>query len=916
MRSSILFLLIITAFALPLHSQYRPLSPTDQSLLYKDSPDWIKARAKYFFSQRAYPLGYIPDGAREQALRDARAMTAWRPPASLQKSKTKVATTWKLIGPVNRGGRVTGLAIDPAQPDVVFMTAADGGVWKSTDFGGKFIPVADDLATMAMGSVTVDPSNSNIVYVGTGEANFSADSYPGIGMVKSTDGGNTWQQAGPKISGNIAHVAVHPVNGQIVLAATKSGLFRSSNGGNTWTKVIAGNTNDVDFHPVDPSIVFGCVAGKGVYRSTDAGVTWTQLNNGIPTTKIRRLELDICRNQPQFIYAVMVQQSGGKLKGVYRSTDTGDSWTLQANTPNFFGSQGWYDITIAVKPDDPKIVLIGGIGLYRSSDYGVTWKSVRYLHVDQHALAWDPVNTNRVLAGNDGGVYRSTNAGQSWVSRNGNLPITQYYAFDVDRKNASLIYGGTQDNGTHRGSGGLVNWSHVVGGDGGYANIDYLDSRYVYAEYQRGSHVRSTNGGVTFKYANNGLVGSGLWVTPVAMDPVDPRILYTATRRQLYKTVNRAQQWFVYNGNMDSTGSISTIAVAPSDRNTILIGKTTGKVWRTTNMGVSWENISTGLSKRYCKRVAVDPTNPSVYYATFSGYGQPHVYRSSNKGDTWVNISSNLPNIPVNDIEINPGYPGTLYVATDLGVFITTDTGGTWSQMFDGMPRAVVVDLHLHTATGLLRAATHGRSIYEVAVTVPVELEAFHATVEGVDVVLRWRTASETNNYGFKIERRSGKGTWTEVGFVPGSGTTSQAKTYTWREPLATLPATAKEAWYRLRQIDNDGTFEYSHAVRVEISRQSPARFALEPNYPNPFGLSSLSGSPITTLTYVIPEDGFVRLTVRDARGREIATLVNERKKSGAYVTVFDATGLPSGAYFVQLTLSGKRAFRKLSVMN
>ncbi|MDH7516184.1 MAG: T9SS type A sorting domain-containing protein [Bacteroidota bacterium] len=879
----------------------------DGNILFRDSEDFIRQRYRWFRFERLGENGVVPTGAREEAWLRSKAMPIHKPAAALAKG---TGGAWALVGPNNIGGRVTGVAIHPTNPDIVYFTAADGGIWKSTDGGAHFTPVADDLPTMAMGSIDIDPTNPDIIYVGTGEANGSADSYPGIGVVKSTDAGATWFPIGGAFAANIGKIRVHRTDPAIVLAAARQGMYRSTDSARTWKRVISGVVHDVLLHPTNPNLVFAAVQGIGVMRSEDSGATWTQLDIGVRGDSVGRLAIDLCLAQPDIMYAVIVNGKGtSSLKAIVKTTDGGHTWfkTSSSSTPNFFSTYGWYLCDIAVHPTNPDRILSGGVGLYMSTDGGYSWTARSGIHVDQHAIEFSPSHPDIMYLGNDGGMYKSINGGTTYSSLNADLPITQFYELGIALQNPELMGGGTQDNGTKIRRSPGVSWGQALGGDGGYFVIDYTDTNYMWGEYQYGNHTRTTDGGKTWISANTGLFGNSLWVAPVAIHPTNPQVLFTATTKQLYKTTNRGERWFPFHGNMDSSSSINVITVSPKNPSRMLVGYTNGRVWVTEDGGIEWFPISNGLPSRTCKDLQFDPKNDSTFYACYSGYASEGVFRTTNRGASWVSIAGNLPAIPKNALEIDPINPANIFVGTDLGVYATTDSGRTWNILGTGMPKCVIADLEIHPRTGMLLAATHGRSVYQLAVTTPVEFASFSAVQEGDAVRLTWRTTSETGNAGFFIERNEPTANaWDEIGFVEGRGSTIGFQLYTFVD--RDLPPHARTLVYRLKQIDTDGSFGYSPEATVTLSHRGPDDFVLEQNFPNPF-------NPVTTIVYRIPATGDVRLSVTDALGRERSVLVDERKSAGTHAVHFDASGMESGPYFYHLEYEKSRLSRSMVVL-
>jgi photosystem II stability/assembly factor-like uncharacterized protein len=426
------------------------------------------------------------------------------------------------------------------------------------------------------------------------------------------------------------------------------------------------------------------------------------------------------------MYAVVSNGTG--VMGVYKSTNSGDSWTTVSTST--FGSEGqaWYNINIAVHSLDTNYVLTGFTNFYRSTNGGTTWTSSGTgMHVDHHAIAWDMTTPTRVVVGNDGGVFTSTTSGTSWV-KSFNLPISQFYAGTVDFQLPQRHYGGTQDNGTPRTLTGSTNdWQSIYGGDGFYVLVDPTNSNRIYAESQNGGLGYSVNGGTSFSGGTTGIGASDRknWCTPIAMDPNTPLTLYTGTHL-LYRTTNGMQNWTVISGDLTRgpngrIGTITTIDVAKSNANVIYVGTDDGKVSVTTNGGTNWIDITGTLPIRYVTRVTVDPDSANVMYVTLSGYLEDittaHIYKTVNYGQTWAAIGGNLPNIPLNDVIVDPVYRPFLYVASDAGVMYSTNHGGTWNVLGTGLPLATVLDLTLHSPTRKLVAFTHGRSAFAIDLT-------------------------------------------------------------------------------------------------------------------------------------------------------------------------------------------------------
>ncbi len=702
----------------------------------------------WFFMQRAYPLGDIPIEQYLASMRQAQQVRA--------KAGARDGVVWSEAGPTNIPGRITDLAIHPDYPNTIYAGAACGGVFKSINNGASWTPIFDEQGTPSIGALAIHPHDPQILYVGTGEANGSGDSYPGTGIYKSTNGGSSWTHIGLENSYHIGRIAIHPLCPETVFVAAcgklfgtnpDRGIYKSTNGGLNWERkfFISDSTAAVDvaLDPANPEMVYAAmwerfrgpdnrqVGGwtSGMYKSTDGGETWYQLTNGLPASgpTIGRIGIAVSASSPNVLYAIYCNHPG-EFMGVYKSTNCGESWTQTNDSAleGFLGGFGWYFGNIRVDPTDPDRVFAMGVELYRTTNGGGYWSEVGYsVHVDHHALFISPVDHNKVYLGCDGGVYLSTNGGTNWDLCT-SQPSTQFYAITIDHLNPQRLYGGTQDNGTLRTlTGATGDWEMIHGGDGFYCNVDYTNSDVIYAEYQWGWLRKSTNLGYNWSYVMDGIddYDRRNWCTPVIMDPVDHNTLYYGTYR-LYKTTDGGGWWNPISGDLTdgpgggslTYGTITTIDVAPSNTQVIYVGADDANVWVTTNGGGDWNNIDTGLPDRWVTRVTVDPFVESTAYVTFSGYKVssplPHIYRTTDYGTSWQSISSNLPEGPINDVIVDPQNPSVLYVGSDVGVYVTSDLGGSWEPLGTGLPITTVHDLVLHQPNRKLVAGTHGRSMF------------------------------------------------------------------------------------------------------------------------------------------------------------------------------------------------------------
>jgi hypothetical protein len=578
---------------------------------------------------------------------------------------------------------------------------------------------------MAIGGVAVVPSNPNIIVIGTGEGTPNVDRIFGVGILRSTDGGTTWNTTGlsySKANGHGFHfLKANPLTSTLLAGAT-DGLWRSTDQGATWSQVqIGGNWYDAVWKPGDANRCYtvrgGQGSGNGVKVSTDDGLSWAMAGTGQPLVgSMGKTKLAVSADEPTWVYAGFSNRSTSNLLGIYRTTDNGANWTLQANTPNMYGGQGWYNVSLAADPNDANTVISGGVELFKATDGGVTFLEIGgNVHVDHHAAAYRPGSPDNLFVGSDGGVWESTNDGTSWTNRNSTLVTYQFYDICVSQFSPTFIMGGTQDNGTDRWT-GTTTWLEGLFADGMVCNVNPNGANVIYAEIQFGDHYKSTNGGQGWQNIMNGISGNGTWVTPVAEDqrPSSGSHLYTSTSGGIFRTTNGGAQW----QNVGSHNA-NWIDISPVDGNVVwtvagIIGK------RSTNDGGSWTDFGPyGFFSGAATKVAAHPTDSNSAFVSYSGYsvGFAHVGKTTDGGATWTNISGNLPDAPANALAVDPLDPNRIFVGTDVGVWETTNGGGSWAPFATGLPSTVISDLEIQKSARKLVAGTHGRGAWEVDIT-------------------------------------------------------------------------------------------------------------------------------------------------------------------------------------------------------
>jgi hypothetical protein len=717
---------------------------------YKQFKRW-----ENFMEPRVYPSGerFAPDAV-WNAIKE-------------QKGKNMLAKNlpgvWSYFGntsvPANGGGvgRVNSVRVTAAAPSTYYACAPAGGLWKSTNAGTSWAVMnTDQLTSIGASDVAIDPNNPNILYLATGDGD-AGDTYS-IGVLKSTDGGATWNPTG--LSWTVtqtvrtSRILIHPSNSNIILVAASNGIYKSSDAGASWTNVQAGDFRDIKFKPLDPTTVYATGAGAFFYRSTNTGTTFSQIGNGLPNSGVNRMALGVSANNANFVYILAGSSANSGFYGFYRSTDSGVNWTLMSNSPNILGwsetgggtgGQSWYDLSCAADPNNASVVYIGGVNVWKSIDGGSNWTCVGhwygaaglpYVHADIHALEFIP-GSSTLLVGSDGGVFRTTNGGSTFTDRSSNLEIGQIYRLGLAATNQDRLITGWQDNATNiRNAPNSWNW--VIGGDGMECVISHSNQDVMYGTIYFGQIYKSTNGGANFSTivtsGGAGVNEGGSWVTPYVMDPNNANTLWVG-KSTVYKSVDAGNTWTTL-GPIPG-GSMNALAVAPSNTNYIYASKGAA-LYRTTN-GNTFTALA-GLPNLFITYIAIDATDPLHLWVTMSGFSAGNkVFESTDGGNTWTNYSTGLPNISANCIVYQNGSDDGLYVGTDAGVYYREAAFGAWQPYMDGLPNVPVSELEIHYGSGNIVAATYGRGVWRAPL---FSLPALDAAV--VEIIQPEGTICET----------------------------------------------------------------------------------------------------------------------------------------------------------------------------
>ncbi len=669
---------------------------------------------------------------------------------------------WKELGPAPLAGslytgRVPAVACSPTDPDRYYVGGADGGVWRTDDGGQSWTPLTDHMPCSAIGAIAIDPSNHDVVYVGTGEANFANHSRYGLGVYKTIDGGANWEHlAESTFAGRcFSRIVIDPQNTQTLyaaiaiaggfpsLAAAKLhpqrsgplGVFKSTDGGVSWLHLTNGlpgvSATALVIDPSNPQVLYAGIGhifgntANGAYKSVNAGASWTKLAGGLPTALAGRVTLGISPSEPQRLYAhfgLPTDPGGGGSGGLgfFTTTNGGAAWTLvnSGSGPTY----QWYFGVIGVHPTNPAIACYGNLN--------ITWSGAALgtpAHVDQHAIAWDAAG--RIVAGCDGGVYRNPGTGGTWTPLNTGLGIIQIYpGLSTHPTNPEFVLGGFQDNGSAKRTADSLVWTQVTGGDGGWTQINQSNPSIMFTESQGTANLsRSTNGGNSFGGAGAGITGRNCFLPPYIVDPVNGnRVLYGTER--VFRSMNGgSNDWAAISPDLtaSTTAAIRALAIAPSDPQVVYAATNNGRVLASTDGGINFALILDNIPgwPRVTREIFVDPTDAMAMYLAVAAFGETQVRRTPDGGQSWEPLDATLPDIPVNVVAADTrcGKP-MLYAGTDQGMYRSADDGASWSKYGQGLPNCWVTDIRMEPSRGRMVVSTMGRGAWRVPIFRAVDL--------------------------------------------------------------------------------------------------------------------------------------------------------------------------------------------------
>lgn len=634
-------------------------------------------------------------------------------------------------------GRNNAITPHPTDDNIVYFGSAAGGVWKTIDGGTSWTPIFDQVGTLPIGAITIDPADSNRVWVGTGDKNQGClGAYLGQGVSLSTNGGQTWvNKNGSGASAMplsiVNSVALSTANTSQILAGgfgscdtsgrlSNGGIYRTADGGGTWAKVLDGMVEDIAF-VAGTNTAYASVQGTGVYKTTNGGATWANSSSGISTTSGTRMRLAIAPSNAQVLYAL----NEGKL---FKTSNGGSSWS--SVNSNACEGQCSYNQALAVHPTDPNKLLIGSIRFALSSNGGSSlsylttdWGTDQKVHQDTHVLVWSKNNANRFWVGSDGGIWRSDDGGTNYVNMNANLNVTQFYDVAVDFSAGDKMFGGAQDNSSSGRTSSKVWGLTYASGDGFMNAIDPSNPSVVLqTSYPNGtpSIVRSTTGGAGDSFndlSTTGITSSSYfpWVTPLATAGTK---VWTASETVYVGTTSASSfSWSKLTGNLGGEPTVLTPKQSGSAY-ILYVGTQAGKVFYSANAGVAGASLSdvTGnLNAGRVSDIAIDPSNNARVFATGSYFSGNHLFRSTSGGTTWSAVGAGLPAVPAHTVAIDPINTQRIFVGTDIGVYESNDGGDNFTAFNTGMPLGVIVqDLEISGTPHVMVAATYARGAWKV----------------------------------------------------------------------------------------------------------------------------------------------------------------------------------------------------------
>ncbi len=776
--------------------------------------------------------------------------------------------------------------------------------------------INDFFPTLSITKIAYDPNNTQIFYFCTGEGWYNADAITGAGVFKSTDGGETWMQLSATANSFFEYcqdIVVHPVTGDIYVATRTGGLQRSTDGGTTFEKVLgisagAARNSVCDIELTADGGIFasiGIFETDGIYFSSTGDInTFEKQTNGFPTTNIFRIEMATAPSNPDVAYAVPCSATDYKIKGIWKTTDKGATW-FEINRPDdnyeFAAKQAWYDLSMAVDPNNENVVAMGGLNLWRTRNGGDTWEQLtsgrldsmllRYVHVDQHEIVFQ--NSDIVYFGNDGGIWKCddfTSETPFIYDRNYGYNVTQFYSVSVNPfANNPQLMGGTQDNGTPFAyNDGIAEYKFVSGGDGAYTAFNHLQPEIFYTASQERRMFRLTNGGfeIPDTISNpNTTDANVLFINPFELDASDPEVLYQATNIGIWRlkpaSTADTNAW-LKAGTIG--GVLTAIETTPALPGTVFIGRNSsaGNIFKLNNSytsGIADAPVDIDPNNNlpdiaifgvtiYCSSIHADETNANHVLVTYSNYGVQSIWESNNAlsdAPEWISVEGDLPDIPVYSAVTHPDHPNVCYIGTELGVFYTNNLNGDLTQWIPCTSFPVVRTdmLKLRNSDNTLVAGTHGRGLWQ----------------------------SKMDNAGIANDIL-----WIERGPVNVGGRTRTIV-------IDPNDPTGKTVW---AGSIAGGLWKTSDIDAVPVANNLTETASVK-IYPNP------SNGNFTIDLYIEGTEN-VKIELIDMQGKIMQTIANAQLSGIQYFNIQSDKKIPNGIYFVVLRSEKRQEVKKLII--
>ncbi|MFI5310512.1 MAG: WD40/YVTN/BNR-like repeat-containing protein [Gemmatimonadales bacterium] len=737
------------------------------------------------------------------------------------------------IGPAATGGRIHDLQVDPKNPAILYVGAATGGIWKSTNNGVTWKDVFGHEPDNTFGSLAIFEGDSKIIWAGSGENNNRQSSSWGGGVYRSTNGGETWSYLGLHDTRCIGRVVLHPTDPNVAYVAAcgnlwrgnpERGVYKTTDAGRNWLKVLYVDTltgaTDLVMDPRNPAVLYAATyqrlrrafgyngggPGSALYKTTDAGATWRKMENGIPAGDKGRIGLAIARSNPNVLVATIEHATAG---GTYRTEDAGVTWKQMSRT----NPRPMYYSKPTIDPNNDRRIWLPGTYIVKSEDGGATFEeeptSPTYdvgLKTDHHVLRVDPMNSSHIYVVGDGGLHESFDMGKSYIRVN-NIPVGQFYRIAVDDRDPYWIYGGLQDNHSWMGPSatrhwlGILNqdWQEIGFSDGTGKAVDKTDWRKVYSSSSGGnlSLVDPLTGDVTPINPRPPAGEPGYrydWDAPVMASRHTSGTVFLGANRlfiskdfgstwtrtkDLTRSINRdtLMMMGVVNRDIrlsrndgDAISEISNIAESPLDPKVLWVGTDDGNVQLSTDGGATWNELSGAIhgvaNGTFVGKIVASSASRGTAYVSFDAHRDgdfaPYIFRTTDFGKSWKQVTTGLPgdDASVRGLAEYPGRANVLFAGTERSLFVTHDSGAHWTRLSSGLPTTRYDDILVHPRTKDLVLGTHGRSIWLLDDASPIadwtpaiaEKASHLFAVPRATLMLYWEDVSNMDHYFFTAE--------------------------------------------------------------------------------------------------------------------------------------------------------------------